>query len=64
MWSIRAGTALMAHVLSADYNVLTDPQLMAGGITPYLMRAFAGESVSFVLPPGPQQLFSRQCKVQ
>ncbi len=45
LWQIRAGTELMAHVLSADYNVLTDPQLLAGGITPYLERAFAGESV-------------------
>lgn len=45
LWQIRAGTALMAHVLSADYNVLIDPQLLAGGITPYLVRAFAGESV-------------------
>ncbi|AVR97701.1 hybrid sensor histidine kinase/response regulator [Pseudoduganella armeniaca] len=46
LWQIRAGSALMAHVFSADYNVLTDPQLLAGGITPYLRRAFAGESVA------------------
>ncbi|WEF33692.1 sensor histidine kinase [Pseudoduganella chitinolytica] len=46
LWQIRAGSALMAHVFSADYNVLTDPQLVAGGITPYLRRAFAGESVA------------------
>ena len=45
LWQIRRGTSLMAHVLSAGYNVLTDAQLLAGGITPYLARAFAGESV-------------------
>jgi len=45
LWQIRQGSALMAHVFSDAYNVLTDPQLLAGGITPYLERAFAGESV-------------------
>ena len=46
LWQIRAGSALHAHVFSADYSVLRDPQLDAGGITPYLQRAFAGESVA------------------
>jgi len=45
LWQIRKGTALMAHVFSDAYNVLTDPQLLAGGITPYLLRAFGGDSV-------------------
>jgi len=45
LWQIRQGSALMAHVFSDAYNVLTDPQLLAGGITPFLERAFAGESV-------------------
>ncbi len=45
LWQIHEGTALKAHVLSADYNVLTDPQVIAGGIKPHLERAFAGESV-------------------
>ncbi|MBB3221678.1 PAS domain-containing sensor histidine kinase [Pseudoduganella umbonata] len=49
LWEIRAGTALMDYVLSAEYNVLTDAQVQAGGITPYLARAFAGESVQ--IPP-------------
>jgi len=46
LWHIHAGSALHAHVFSADYSVLRDPQLDAGGITPYLERAFAGESVA------------------
>ncbi len=29
----------------ADYNMLTDPQLDANGVLPYLRRAFAGEPV-------------------
>jgi PAS domain S-box-containing protein len=33
----------------AGYNVLTDPQVKARGILPYLQRAFAGEIVS--IPP-------------
>jgi len=45
LWQIHEGTALKAHVLSADYNVLTDPQVIAGGIKPHLERAFSGESV-------------------
>ncbi|GGC06194.1 PAS domain-containing sensor histidine kinase [Pseudoduganella buxea] len=45
LWQIHEGTALKAHVLSAHYNVLTDPQVIAGGIKPHLERAFGGESV-------------------
>ncbi len=29
-----------------DYNILSDPQLQAKGVLPYLQRAFAGETVS------------------
>jgi len=45
LWQIREGSALKAHVFSSNYNVLTDPQLHAAGIVPYLQRALAGESV-------------------
>jgi PAS domain S-box-containing protein len=45
LWHIREGTPLMAFVLSADYNVLRDPQLVASGIADLLARAFQGESV-------------------
>jgi len=45
LWHIRAGTPLMDFVLSADYNVLRDPQLLASGIAALLARAFQGESV-------------------
>jgi len=45
LWQIREGSLLKAHVFSSDYNVLTDPQLHAAGIVPYLERALAGESV-------------------
>jgi PAS domain S-box-containing protein len=34
-----------------DYNVLTDPQLEAAGVTPFLRRALAGEAVE--IPPVP-----------
>jgi PAS domain S-box-containing protein len=44
LWQIHTGTPLLAYVLG-DYNVLSDPQLEAKGILPYLRRAFAGESV-------------------
>lgn len=45
LWEISDESPLKAYVLGSDYNVLTDPQLRAKGITPYLDRAFAGESV-------------------
>lgn len=45
LWEMPSETALSDFVLGNDYNVLTDPQLLAKGITPYLQRAFAGESV-------------------
>ncbi|QBE65968.1 PAS domain-containing sensor histidine kinase [Pseudoduganella lutea] len=46
LWQIREGSALKAHVLSAAYNVLEDPQLIETGIVADLRRAFAGESVA------------------
>jgi len=45
LWQIYEGTALNDLVFSADYNVLTDPQLVHSGIAVLLQRAFAGESV-------------------
>ncbi|MBZ2209671.1 PAS domain S-box protein [Massilia soli] len=45
MWQGPLGDALKDHVLYGDYNLLTDPQLEAKGVTPYLRRAFAGEAV-------------------
>ena len=45
LWHIHEGSALKAFVLSAEYNVLTDAQLIASGIVSYLKRALAGESV-------------------
>lgn len=45
LWEIPLRPGLKEFVLGADYNVLTDSQLRAKGITPYLERAFAGESV-------------------
>jgi PAS domain S-box-containing protein len=44
LWQIHEGTAPYAFVLG-DYNVLTDPQLVATGVNAYLRRALAGESV-------------------
>jgi PAS domain S-box-containing protein len=44
LWQIHEGTALYAYVLD-DYNVLTDPQVVANGVHAYLQRALAGESV-------------------
>jgi PAS domain S-box-containing protein len=44
LWQIHTGTPVLAYVLG-DYNVLTDAQLEAKGVLPYLRRAFAGESV-------------------
>ncbi|GGX78625.1 sensor histidine kinase [Pseudoduganella dura] len=46
LWQIHEGSALRAHVFSADYNVLRDPQLIAAGIAACLERAVAGESVT------------------
>ena len=45
LWHIREGTPLMDFVMSAEYNVLRDPQLVASGIAPLLERACRGESV-------------------
>jgi hypothetical protein len=45
LWEMPDGSALSDYVLSGAYNVLTDPQLREKGVTPYLERAFAGESV-------------------
>jgi PAS domain S-box-containing protein len=44
LWGTKDGDPLLAWVL-AEYNLLTDPQLEAKGITAYLRRAFAGEAV-------------------
>lgn len=44
MWDEEGAHRMKALVLDG-YNVLTDPQLEAKGITPYLRRAFAGEAV-------------------
>jgi PAS domain S-box-containing protein len=45
LWQIHEGTPLHAFVLSPDYSLLTDPQLVESGIAGYLKRALAGESV-------------------
>jgi PAS domain S-box-containing protein len=44
LWRIYAGTELYAFVLD-QYNVLTDPQLVSSGVSAWLRRALAGESV-------------------
>ena len=46
MWQGSLGDALKEYVLHGGYNLLTDPQLEAKGVTPYLRRAFAGEAVN------------------
>lgn len=46
MWQGSLGDALKEYVLHGGYNVLTDPQLQAKGVTAYLLRAFAGEAVN------------------
>ena len=46
MWQGQLGDALKDYVLNGGYNLLTDPQLEAKGVTPYLRRAFAGEAVN------------------
>ena len=45
LWQIHEGSALKAFVMSADYNVLSDPQLVTTGIAPLLQRAVGGESI-------------------
>jgi PAS domain S-box-containing protein len=45
LWEAPDESALSDYVLNGEYNVLTDPQLLAQGVTPYLERAFAGDSV-------------------
>jgi PAS domain S-box-containing protein len=45
LWHIREGTPLMDFVMSAEYNVLRDPQLIESGIARLLERACQGESV-------------------
>jgi len=45
LWQIHEGSALKKFVLSDDYNVLRDPQLIDSGIAPLLERAVQGESI-------------------
>ncbi len=45
LWHIRTGTPLHALVMSPDYCLLEDPQLVASGVAGYLQRALDGESV-------------------
>lgn len=45
LWEIHAGTDLYAFILSAEYSLLSDPQLIATGVAGYLKQALAGESV-------------------
>jgi PAS domain S-box-containing protein len=49
LWQGTYGDGLKQHVLHGDFNILTDLQLQTKGVTPYLVRAFAGESVD--IPP-------------
>jgi PAS domain S-box-containing protein len=46
LWHIREGSELHRQVLGRGYNVLHDPQLAEAGVTPYLERALAGESLA------------------
>lgn len=46
LWHIHEGSDVKRHVLSREYNVLHDPQVVAAGVAPYLQRALDGESVS------------------
>lgn len=48
LWQATPENGLLRYVLD-EYDILSDPQLDAHGITPLLRRAFAGESVE--LPP-------------
>lgn len=45
LWQIHEGSELKRFVLSEDYNVLRDPQLLDNGIAALLGRAVQGESV-------------------
>ncbi len=45
LWQGTFGPGLKNFVLEGDFNLLTDPQLQEKGVTPYLLRAIAGESV-------------------
>jgi PAS domain S-box-containing protein len=45
LWHIHEGSELKRYVMSREYNVLTDPQLVATRVNTYLARALAGESV-------------------
>ena len=45
LWHIHEGSDLKRYVMSRDYNVLRDPQLLATGVSACLARAMAGESV-------------------
>ncbi|QOY95357.1 PAS domain S-box protein [Massilia sp. UMI-21] len=45
LWHIHEGSELKRYVMSRDYNVLRDPQLVATGVAAFLARAMAGESV-------------------
>lgn len=49
LWQVSDGDGIKDYVLGSEYNVLADPQLDKKGITPFLRRAFAGESV--LIPP-------------
>jgi PAS domain-containing protein len=44
LWHIHEGSELHRFILDG-YNILLDPQLEEKGVTPFLRRAFAGESV-------------------
>ena len=45
LWHIHEGSALKRYVMSRDYNVLRDPQLVTTGVAACLARAMSGESV-------------------
>ena len=45
LWHLYEGSAVKRYVMSRDYNVLADPQLVATGAAACLARAMAGESV-------------------
>ncbi len=49
LWQLGDDDGVKAWILGGEYNVLTDPQLEAKGVTPLLRRAFAGETVH--IPP-------------
>ena len=49
LWNVHDGDGVKEWILSGHYNVLTDPQLAAKGITPLIARGLSGESVD--IPP-------------